>query len=106
MSNTNLLSSTKQGFILYNSAKKSFQLSFGNFILNLTMSGFLKFTEFIDHMITKYLGKGDPVQRLIELGTPYQGISFLLSYEELTELNELLIDSRKELLRENFFELN
>mgnify|MGYP000076313602 CR=1 FL=1 len=106
MNKTNLLGTSKSGFTLYSPVKRTFQLSFGNFILNLTTPGFIQFTDFIDHLTGQYFGKGDPVKRMLEVGTPYQGISFLLSYEELSELNELLIKSRKELIQENFFELN
>lgn len=106
MCKNNLLGSTELGFTLYSPIKKTFQLSFGNFILNLTMPGFIQFTEFIGQLTGQYFGKGDPVKRMIEVATPYKGISFLLSYEELAELNRLLLASRHELIRENFFDLN
>ena len=106
MKNASLLGTSKLGFTLYSPVKKTFQLSFGNFILNLTMPGFMQFTDFIHHLTGQYFGKGDPIKRTIEVGTPYKGISFLLSYEELAELNDLLENSRKELIQENFFDLN
>lgn len=90
MANFKTLLQERNAYVLYHECNRFIELCFANIVLQLNEQGYDNFKDYIEELAARFRGSETPNQRYIRIVTPFCGIFFLLSPNELEGLWEIL----------------
>lgn len=93
------------GYVVECEQCNKLQVAFGNIAITLSMQEYENFRQYLLHVITGREYTGNAKVKSIMLHTPAQGISFLLSEDELIGLQQMIEYADNEMKAESLLKL-